>query len=201
MRGPQLRSCSRFARLHVDLWVRRSCGERNGLPCATWGRETICSPACSRRGRQRLGSADRKRVLLSVLRHNIDDGGRASAGWTSLWPLRTTLWSRATFSKLTYREEGRHWWEWHQLSAHRVAAEAFLTFSNVNTHNHFALCRHGAVHNPHAAILELGSAETEAELVDLLGVLNSSTACFWMKQVFHNKGDSTDKADHTRHRC
>jgi len=37
-----------------------------------------------------------------------------------LWPYRTTMWARATFSKLTYREEGRSWWEWHQVALQHV---------------------------------------------------------------------------------
>ncbi len=32
-----------------------------------------------------------------------------------LWPLRTVLWSRADFSKATYREAGRPFWEYHQI--------------------------------------------------------------------------------------
>ncbi|MDE8345043.1 MAG: BREX-2 system adenine-specific DNA-methyltransferase PglX [Acidocella sp.] len=34
---------------------------------------------------------------------------------------------------------------------------------------------------------------TEDDHLGLLGVLNSSVACFWVKQIAHNKGDSTDQ--------
>jgi hypothetical protein len=37
-----------------------------------------------------------------------------------LWPLRTTLGNRATFSRATYFREGRPWWGWHQVSADRI---------------------------------------------------------------------------------
>jgi hypothetical protein len=38
----------------------------------------------------------------------------------------------------------------------------------------------------------LPSDATEDDHLALLGLLNSSTACFWMKQVFHNKGSTVD---------
>ena len=34
---------------------------------------------------------------------------------------------------------------------------------------------------------------TEDDHLALLGLLNSSTACFWMKQTFHNKGSTVDQ--------
>ena len=39
-----------------------------------------------------------------------------------------------------------------------------------------------------APIIKLPADATEDDHLALLGLLNSSTACFWMKQVFHNKG-------------
>jgi hypothetical protein len=37
------------------------------------------------------------------------------------------------------------------------------------------------------------SGANEQDHLIFLGLLNSSTACFWMKQVFHNKGSSVDQ--------
>jgi hypothetical protein len=39
-----------------------------------------------------------------------------------------------------------------------------------------------------APVIKLPEGASEDEHLGLLGLLNSSTACFWMKQVFHNKG-------------
>ena len=58
----------------------------------------------------------------------------------------------------------------------------------VATHNHFVLDRGGKVFNRTAPIIKLAADATEDDHLALLGLLNSSTACFWMKQVFHNKG-------------
>jgi hypothetical protein len=38
-------------------------------------------------------------------------------------------------------------------------------------------------------VIKLPVDATEDDYLDLLGVLNSSTACFWLKQVSHNKGE------------
>jgi hypothetical protein len=50
----------------------------------------------------------------------------------------------------------------------------------------------GKVFKQSAPIIKLPSDATEDDHLALLGLLNSSTACFWMKQVFHNKGSTVD---------
>ncbi len=105
-----------------------------------------------------------------------------------LWPYRTVMWARATFSKQTYREEGRTWWEWHQVALPRLRTPLSIVFAFVATHNHFVLDRGGKVFNRSAPVIKLPAGADERRHLELLSVLNSSTACFWMKQVFHNKG-------------
>ena len=95
--------------------------------------------------------------------------------------------NRATFSKLTYFQEGRPWWEWHQITFSRLRTPLSITFAFVATHNHFVLDRGGKVLNRSAPVIKLPVAASEAEHLDLLGVLNSSTACFWMRQVCQPK--------------
>ena len=60
------------------------------------------------------------------------------------------------------------------------------------THNHFVLDRGGKVFNRHAPVIKLPPDASEDDHLALLGLLNSSTACFWMKQVFHDKGSTVD---------
>lgn len=107
------------------------------------------------------------------------------AAW--MWPCRTVLGNRATFSKLTYFQEGRPWWEWHQIALRRAIGPT-ITFAFVATHNHFVLDRQGKVFNRSAPVIKLPRGSTEEAYLGLLGLLNSSVACFWMQQVFHNKG-------------
>jgi hypothetical protein len=111
----------------------------------------------------------------------------------TIWPWRTVMGNRRTFSKKSYFEEGRPWWEWHQVALDRVQGFAIF-FAFVATHNHFVLDRGGKVSKQSALMIKLSDDVGEDDYVRLVGLLNSSAACFWMKQVFHNKGDSTDSA-------
>lgn len=117
------------------------------------------------------------------------DDAPGLAAW--MWPCRTVLGNRATFAKLTYFQEGRPWWEWHQIALRRAIGPT-ITFAFVATHNHFVLDRGGKVFNRSAPIIKLPASSSEDEHLGLLGLLNSSVACFWLKQVSFNKGDSTD---------
>jgi|694.fasta_scaffold79988_2 hypothetical protein len=110
-----------------------------------------------------------------------------------LWPCRTVLGNRATFGKGTYFSEGLPWWKWHQITLDRLKTPLSIAFAFVASHNHFVLDRGGKVFNRSAPIIKLPPEATEDDHLALLGLLNSSTACFWMKQTFHNKGDSTDQ--------
>ncbi|WP_304106584.1 BREX-2 system adenine-specific DNA-methyltransferase PglX [Mycolicibacterium bacteremicum] len=105
-----------------------------------------------------------------------------------LWPLRTSTWARATFSKKTYREDGRQWWEWHQVSLGRIGRWA-ITYPRVATLQHFALVRSAPVFNREASFLQLSATASEEDHLSLLGLLNSSIACFWLKQVCQDKGN------------
>ncbi|MCB9603014.1 MAG: hypothetical protein H6720_22075 [Sandaracinus sp.] len=62
-----------------------------------------------------------------------------------------------------------------------------ITFAFVATHNHFVLDRGGKVFKQSAPIIKLPETATEEDHLALLAYLNSSTACFWMKQVFQPK--------------
>ena len=106
-----------------------------------------------------------------------------------MWPVRARTWSRATFSKITYREEGRTWWEWHQVALGRTRAALTIAYPNVATHNHFVLDRERRLFNPHAPFVQLPPGTSEQAHLDLIGLLNSSLACFWLKQKNHNKGN------------
>ncbi|MEU4304005.1 BREX-2 system adenine-specific DNA-methyltransferase PglX [Streptomyces rochei] len=105
-----------------------------------------------------------------------------------LWPNRTELGNRATFNKGTYFSEGRPWYEWHQLPKDEKAHAWTITFAFVATHNHFVLDRGGKVFKQSAPVVKLTEGTSEERHLELLGVLNSSVACFWLKQVSHDKG-------------
>ena len=109
-----------------------------------------------------------------------------------VWPFRTIMGNRATFAKRTYFAEGRPWWEWHQVALDRLRAPLSIAFAPMATSNHFVLDRGGKVFKQSAPVIKLPESATIDDHLGLLGILNSSTACFWMKQVFFNKGSSVD---------
>ncbi|MGX6750647.1 BREX-2 system adenine-specific DNA-methyltransferase PglX [Streptomyces xantholiticus] len=109
------------------------------------------------------------------------------ASW--IWPCRTELGRRATFSGGIYFTDNRPWWEWHQIPKDTQTHAWSLNFAFVATHNHFSLDRHGAAFTRTAPVIKLHREASEDEHLRLLGLLSSSTACFWLQQVSHNKGE------------
>lgn len=81
----------------------------------------------------------------------------------------------------------RHWWAWRRWPRGGVQGPA-ITLAYVASHNHFALVEGGKAFSRTAPVLRLPSTADEEEYVALLGVLNSSTACFWLKQVNSSTG-------------
>ncbi|MFE3599052.1 BREX-2 system adenine-specific DNA-methyltransferase PglX [Streptomyces sp. NPDC059142] len=100
-----------------------------------------------------------------------------------LWPSRTALGLRATFSKETYFAEGREWFGWHQVTRDAEAHPWTLTFGFTASHNHFSLERTVKAFKQTAPVIKLHKEATEGDHLEILGLLNSSTACFWLKQV------------------
>ena len=105
-----------------------------------------------------------------------------------LWPVRTTLAARRDFTKKTYAECGRPYWEYHQIPVDRNRVPLSITFAFVATHNHFVLDRGGKVSKQTAPIIKLPADATENDHLGLLGLLNSSTACFWGRATLFPRG-------------
>jgi hypothetical protein len=110
-----------------------------------------------------------------------------------IWPLRATLGSTKSFGGVTRAQSGDWLHTWYRWVSERYRTPLSIAFAFVATHNHFVLDRGGKVFKQSAPVIKLPPDATEDDHYALLAVLNSSLACFWMKQVFHNKGDSTDQ--------
>ncbi|MEX1224994.1 MAG: BREX-2 system adenine-specific DNA-methyltransferase PglX, partial [Pirellulales bacterium] len=108
------------------------------------------------------------------------------------WPYRTNLRNRLMFGKMP-EESGLTWYEYRYKSDGRVRTPLSIVYGEVATHNHFVLDRGGKVFNRTAPVIKLPEDASEDDHLALLGLLNSSTACFWMKQVCHNKGSTVDQ--------
>ncbi|WP_226347281.1 BREX-2 system adenine-specific DNA-methyltransferase PglX [Agilicoccus flavus] len=108
-----------------------------------------------------------------------------------LWPWRAQLAARGTFQGVM-ADAGLKWWEYMQFTKAPYRTPLSIAFAFVATHNHFVLDRGGKVFNRSAPVIKLPEGASEDEHLALLGVLNSSTACFWLKQNSHNKGSTVD---------
>lgn len=118
----------------------------------------------------------------SPLRLPADNGGLRH-----FWRYRGLLWERRSTGFKTIRERGLLFYEY-AFHFPQAYLRPTITFSFVATHNHFALRRGGCVFKQSAPVIQLAASATQEQHLALLGLLNSSTACFWMKQVFHAKG-------------
>ncbi|MFE3369699.1 BREX-2 system adenine-specific DNA-methyltransferase PglX [Streptomyces sp. NPDC059173] len=109
---------------------------------------------------------------------------------TALWPNRQLLRNRRRFGKIVSTIKGFTWYEYREFYRDKLATDYSITFPFVATHNHFAMARGGAVFNRHAPLVKLKPEASEQDHLQLIGILNSSSAGFWLKQVSQGKGGS-----------
>ncbi|HBO3456332.1 TPA: BREX-2 system adenine-specific DNA-methyltransferase PglX [Pseudomonas aeruginosa] len=108
------------------------------------------------------------------------------------WSYRSLLSARKMFGKSPI-EHGLKWNELIYLARKRYFSECLIAFAFVSTHNNFVFAPRGRLFKQSAPVVKLRADAVENDYLAILGLLNSSIACFWMKQVFHNKGASSDK--------
>ena len=106
-----------------------------------------------------------------------------------MWPYRSTLQNNKMFGNKTKVEAGLAWYEFGRLTVPKLRVPLSITFAFVATHNHFVLDRGGKVFNRSAPVIKLPAGASVEDHLRLLGVLNSSVACFWLKQNSHDKGN------------
>ncbi|WP_432011661.1 BREX-2 system adenine-specific DNA-methyltransferase PglX [Streptomyces cucumeris] len=108
------------------------------------------------------------------------------------WAHRTALWKRTVGTGKTYSSAGKQWWAWHQLPKDAETHPWTLAFSEITTHNHWILDKDSKAFNRTAPIIKLHKGTTKETHLQLLGLLNSSTAAFWLKMNCHKKGGSPE---------
>lgn len=118
------------------------------------------------------------------------DIGKNSDMVRQLWGWRTTLANRATFQGLM-ADAGLAWFDYMQHTSSAYKTPLSISFAFVASHNHFVLDRGGKVFKQSAPVIKLPADATEDDHLALLGLLNSSTVCFWMKQVTQIKTQTT----------
>lgn len=114
-----------------------------------------------------------------------------------LWPYRTGLAIRVAYGK-SQLERGLQWFEYSMFFKSRASTPLTIGFAEIATHNHFVLDRGGKVFKQTAPMIKLPAGSSEDEHIGLLGLLNSSVACFWLKQVCFPKGGDSVGGDGAR---
>lgn len=102
------------------------------------------------------------------------------------WRNRVTLARRVDFEQ-PLEERGLRWFDHSMFFKKRFSSPLGIAFAFVATHNHFVLDRGGRVFKQTAPVIKLPEEASEDQHLELLGMLNSSTACFWLKQNCFNK--------------
>lgn len=104
------------------------------------------------------------------------------------WPYRTSISNSVMFGRQTKVEAGLSWTEFGRLTASKLETPFSIAFAEVATHSHFVLDRGGKVFKNTAPVIKLPGTATEDDHLKLLGTLNSSVVCFWLKKNCFNKG-------------
>ncbi|MGC7099482.1 BREX-2 system adenine-specific DNA-methyltransferase PglX [Amycolatopsis lurida] len=107
----------------------------------------------------------------------------------SLWQNRSILKKRVVFGK-TFEERKKPWYIHLENYISKLRSLMSITFAEVSTHNHFVLDRGGKVFKQTAPVIKLPAEASEDDHLAVLGALNSSTICFWLKQRCFPKGGS-----------
>jgi hypothetical protein len=106
----------------------------------------------------------------------------------TMWPNRRILQRRKRFGKFIDTIPTIKWYEYGELYREKLRTPLSITFGFVATHNHFALDRGGKVFKQSAPLIKLPEGASESDHLNIIGLLNSSTACFWLKMMSHDKG-------------
>lgn len=112
------------------------------------------------------------------------------SGWgRHLWAFRRALQGTTGFDG---EKQVDLWWTWYRWVRERYLTPFSITYAVVATHNHFVLDRGGMVFKETAAVITLPEKAALDSHLELLGLLNSSVVCFWLKQVTQKKGGDAD---------
>lgn len=105
---------------------------------------------------------------------------------------RPTLGARKAFSGKTYEEDGRPWYEYHQLDRDKARKKIIIAYPDVVTHSHFRVFEEKRLFKDHSPVVALQANDRETHHL-LVALLNSSAALFLLKQVCFNKGAGKDE--------
>jgi hypothetical protein len=104
-----------------------------------------------------------------------------------MWPARSFIARRKRFGT-PMLDLGMTWYEWQELYVRKLNRPMSITFAEIGTHNRFLLDRGEYLYSRSANIIKLSLDASEEQHLWILGLLNSSVANFWGRQVWQPKG-------------
>ena len=126
------------------------------------------------------------------LAHPASEHGRMCDGLRRfLWPRRTVLREGIFFGRRK-EQRGLHWFDY-AFSSTELGEGARLAIPLVETHLHASAVDSNSWIRQSAATVRASESDS-AERLNLLGVLNSSSTSFFLRQVCHNKGAGGGKS-------
>jgi len=156
--------------------------------CNTYGYRSFCVPLITG---EDVRDYVLKNELLTLFPYDRSTGEPTDITSASLsrhfWTVRTTLRNRRDYGE-SIEQRGLRWFDHSMFFARRYRSRHSIAFGFVATQNHFVFDRGGKVFNRHAPVIILSPEATEEDHLALLGLLSCSSACFWMKQVFFDRG-------------
>ncbi|WP_216897175.1 BREX-2 system adenine-specific DNA-methyltransferase PglX [Nocardia alni] len=131
-------------------------------------------------------------LVTNRLDGSVIDFDSTSAWGRHLWRYKQIMGRLTDFARNSRFDTNIPWWSWYRWVSDRYRTPESISFSHVATHFHSAFDKSGMTFNQHAPVIKLPEGASDDEYLRLLGLLNSSTACFWLKMVSHNKGSTVD---------
>lgn len=119
---------------------------------------------------------------------NLGNGMATFLEW-----FKEPLANRLSFGNKTFRQLGRPWYSFERMNANKYATPDFLAFVEIATHCHFCYWTGPRLYKQTTQTIKLPKISTPTDFHMLAGLLNSSGALFWLKQVCFNKGAGEDE--------
>jgi len=106
------------------------------------------------------------------------------------------LEERLSFGNKTFKELGRHWYEYERMNRTKYAHEVIVPWSFIATHVHAMPVPTNRLFKQSNVAATVATADAMVPSV-VSAVLNSSVALFWLKQVCFSKRESEEGATDT----
>jgi hypothetical protein len=157
-------------------------------PANTFGLRIWCVPVVTGEDVRDYGITASEVTLFPYdQRTGIDRDDPPAEVRKHFWKYRTVLRARQDYGE-RIEDRGVRWFNHSMFFRTRYSHPLSIACAFLATHNQWAFDRGGKVFNRHAPVVKLPEGSAECEYLGLLSILNSSVACFWLKQACHSRG-------------